>query len=130
MADRLTLDRGWARMQMLTLWLLLGSIFAHALIPVGSPLKPTTGSAFSASTLEVALAPGRKPQFDKQVQLKAGEGDARWPDAGSPDAAILPQLPALVPAAYDQTRPAPPRVVALVDRAGAASFQPRAPPIR
>ena len=117
-------------MSVLTLWLLLASILFHALIPVGSPLEPTTGSAFSASTVEVALAPGRKPQLDKQVQLKAGEGDARWLDAGSRDAAILPQLPAPVPAAHDRTLPAPPRVIAFVDRAGAASFQPRAPPLR
>lgn len=41
-------------------WLVLATIFAHALLPVGSPLVRTSGSAFSATTAEVSLAPSRK----------------------------------------------------------------------
>ena len=38
------------------LWLSIATALGHAIAPVGSPLARTAGSAFSASTTDVALA--------------------------------------------------------------------------
>jgi len=45
---------------MLFLWLTAATVLAHALVPVGSPLARAAGSAFSASTTDVAVKPGKK----------------------------------------------------------------------
>lgn len=42
------------------LWLTVATVLAHALVPVGSPLARAAGSAFSASTTDVAVKPGKK----------------------------------------------------------------------
>lgn len=44
---------------MLAAWLLLLAILTHALLPLGAPWARTSGSAFSASTVEVSTAPAR-----------------------------------------------------------------------
>jgi hypothetical protein len=64
-----------------SLWLLLVSIFVHALLPTGSPIHRATGSAFSASTTDVSLKPARKPLREILAQLEA---DDRDPSAGTP----------------------------------------------
>jgi hypothetical protein len=56
--------------------LLLAIILAHALLPIASPTVKTSGSPFSASTLEVSTAPTRKAPV-------AGERQAiKDPDIG------------------------------------------------
>lgn len=112
------------------LWLLLGTIAAHAMLPVGSPVAQASGSAFSATTLDVALAPKRKASSAETfvVEPSSRSGDARGPDRG-PDGPYLParavplsqpqpQAPLLV------SRPAGP-----VPASGPAwHFRARAPP--
>ena len=49
-----------ARSSLAWLWLVVASIFVHALLPAGSPLVRTAGSAFSVSTSDVSLPPVRK----------------------------------------------------------------------
>ena len=44
-------------------WLLLAAIFAHALLPVGTPMSKLSGSAFSAGTVDVSLQPVRSSVF-------------------------------------------------------------------
>ena len=123
----LVLDRR-AGMQALSLWLLLLSILTHALIPTGSPLQRTAGSAFSATTSEVSLAPRRQLATD-QAELRNG---SRGSDegAGSPEPETLSaSAPAIVPPAI-----APSGVVLrgfdfIGDPGGAAPFDARAPPL-
>ena len=78
------------------LWLLLAAILTHALIPVGSPLARTSGSAFSATTLDVSLAPRKGEEA-----LRTGSADADRNDgavdggpfiAGAAPAAAAPRL--------------------------------------
>lgn len=106
------------------LWLTLATVLGHALAPVGSPIARTSGSAFSASTHDVALGASRAdpPAKAKRVQ-DGGEGDL--PDrSGTPAFAVasvtLPiaedALPIAAPDAPAVT-PAPPQ-----------AFQARAPP--
>jgi len=50
------------------LYLSLATIFAHALVPSGSPLNRASGSAFDAFTWDVSLGPRRAapPEKDKK----------------------------------------------------------------
>lgn len=59
----------------LSLWLLLVSIFVHALLPMGSPFHRAMGSAFSASTADVSLKPTRKPLRETLAQLETDDSD-------------------------------------------------------
>lgn len=70
--DLAMLRRMWA-------WaaLLLATILAHALLPIAPPTVKTSGSPFSASTLEVSTAPNRKTEVAEQRQvLKDPASDA------------------------------------------------------
>lgn len=81
----------------LSLWLLLVSIFVHALLPTGSPFHRAMGSAFSASTTDVSLKPTRKPLREILTQLETDDSDpsaeatfdAPLATAASPPAARL-----------------------------------------
>ncbi len=99
---------------MLAAWLLLLTVLTHALLPLGAPWTRTSGSAFSASTVEVSTAPARARQ-----QAKAGLTRRADP----PRAALMPVLaPAAAPAVVDRGHNlggGPRRTAA----------QPRAPPI-
>ena len=54
-------QRAWARPFWLCLMLL--TIAFHAVVPYGSPFVRTVGSAFSATTVDVGLAPKRKDRL-------------------------------------------------------------------
>ncbi len=59
------------------LWLLLATIATHAVLPSGSPLARTAGSAFSATTIDVTLTPQRKGILKESHRLEpetAGSG--------------------------------------------------------
>ncbi|MDQ8756827.1 hypothetical protein RCO27_11370 [Sphingosinicella sp. LHD-64] len=72
------------------LWLSIATALGHAVAPVGSPLARTAGSAFSASTTDVALAAPRiglasaKPTAIDDGGPFAGD----MPFIGSPAAAV------------------------------------------
>lgn len=51
---------------LVSLWLLFATIVFHAVVPTGSPLTRTAGSAFSATTSDVVLAPKRKDRLTEQ----------------------------------------------------------------
>ncbi len=54
--------------------LLLATILAHALLPIAPPTVKTSGSPFSASTLDVSIAPDRKAQVSEARQVPADAG--------------------------------------------------------
>lgn len=56
--------RLWAVLLMLT-------IAFHAAVPIGAPLVADSGSAFSASTVDVALSPVRRGEVRAVVQVPA-----------------------------------------------------------
>ena len=98
--------------------LLLLAASWQALAPGWSPLEPVRGSAFSAATADVALAPARQADPARTAPLPAA------PLVGRPESLPLPQQAALRPAA--PLRPAstgppaiPPRLLLP---------EPRAPP--
>lgn len=61
-------------------WLLLASIFAHALLPVGTPMSNLSGSAFSAGTVDVSLQPVRSSAFSSPPLQD--ENSRSGPDGG------------------------------------------------
>ena len=110
----------------LCLWLSLATVLGHALAPIGSPLTPKSGSAFSASTYDVSLAAQR-------VGFTAKLKRAAWP---ADDESAAGPAPALAGEAYAVAPPAP-RTGALIFPAPDASpalsrtrsgFDARAPP--
>ena len=109
-------------------WLLLASILAHALLPVGSPLARTSGSAFSATTAEVALSPSRDEVLSQGVAAARPSSDTG--DGHCPPALLL-LAASLFFAAMLGRRPAPhrprtsPAPIASLPR---QSFDARAPP--
>jgi hypothetical protein len=76
----------------MTLWLVMAAIFTHALLPTGSPVQRSAGSAFSASTIDVTTIPRR--DADTQDPRLEGAGDARAgtapPDRPSEAFVVLP----------------------------------------
>lgn len=76
----------------LCLWLSLATVLGHALAPIGSPLTQKSGSAFSASTWEVALA---APRAGVNAKLKRSQAAADEEEGGPPDLSA----PALLAAA-------------------------------
>ena len=109
------------------LWALILTIFAHALLPTGSALVRTPGSAFSASTSDVSLAPSRKTAIAAARQDQLPDGDS---GAGANAAAIPLVLSGNVRAGTPAARISPfllpdgGRVPAVPDSA----VQARAPP--
>lgn len=124
-----SVHRGKTWRQGLAFWLLFLSIFTHALVPAGSPLHRTSGSAFSATTAEVAIAPKRKPLAAKEVQPGAGD-EGSLEGAGGADDPPLP-LSGGTPPAFRPSDPAQtlwPTVSSRSLDGGAAPFSARAPP--
>ena len=112
------------------LWLILAVILGHALLPVGSPLSKASGSAFSAATFEVSLAPSRG---ESSQSLTGREGDSSAGLGGSDpprQPAVASQLlfPGGKPALDAASKPG-----AAVDvrrpSASTRPYAPRAPPI-
>ena len=124
-----SVHHGKAWRQGLAFWLLFLSIFTHALVPAGSPLHRTSGSAFSATTTEVAIAPKRKPLSAKEVQSGAGdEGSSEG--AGGTDDPLLTLFGGSAPTfrASDPAQTLWPTVSSRSLDGGAAPFSARAPP--
>jgi hypothetical protein len=116
------------RRWMMTLWVLLASILVHALLPAGSPLVRTTGSAFSATTAEVSLGPSRK---DAMSEAAAATRSPDGPGDGYGPAAILTLVASLLLAGWFGRPLAVSLSHAPAFRPGAAARQPfdaRAPP--
>lgn len=114
---------------MMAFWLLLASILAHALLPVGSPLARTSGSAFSATTAEVALSPSREDALSDGVAAARPSTDTGDGHRGPP--ALLLLAASLFFAAMLGRRPAPHRpctATAPIASSPRQSFDARAPP--
>jgi hypothetical protein len=112
----------------MALWLLLLSIFTHAVLPAGSPVQGRPGSAFSASTADVSLAPTRRSLAGDQFQLGTADDESSKGSA-PPDPAILSGAFTAAPAGQAAPAPEfPPEAPAAPGDGGAASFEARAPP--
>ena len=124
---RASVDGGMAWRQGLALWFLLLSILTHAVVPTGSPLQRSSGSAFSATTAEVAIAPKRKEAGRERAEAAGGD-EGRSEGAGAGDPPLL--LPAAAPFAPSGDAPRSPSIAgpALPAESGAAAFSARAPP--
>lgn len=117
------------RVPLLAYWLLLLSIFTHAVIPVGFPLQRTAGSAFSAATADVSLVPTRKSFRTEEGQLATGGKASRDGNAPSGDGAITAASAALVGPALHALGPAPVLPASDGPSGGAAPFKARGPPL-
>ena len=117
------------RPRMAALWLILATIFAHALLPVGSPLSRNSGSAFSATTPDVSLVPAR----GGASAVLAREDGGSSASLGGSDPPHSPAATLLAPAAgFASARAAAPPPAAPALRPRPASTQPyaaRAPPL-
>ncbi|QAY76039.1 hypothetical protein [Sphingosinicella sp. BN140058] len=111
---------------MMAFWLLLASILAHALLPVGSPLARTSGSAFSASTADVSLGASRDEALAEAIVVsRSPDGDGFGP------AALLLLAAGLVLGSRFGRRAAPYsacRATAPLAASPRQSFDARAPP--
>ena len=74
--------RQW--IHLICLWLSIATVFTHAVLPVGSPLARTSGSAFSASTVEVSLGPSRRGSPDALKEQATLEADGAASEADTP----------------------------------------------
>ena len=63
----MAMGNSFGRARPACLWLILAAILAHAVVPVGSPLARTQGSAFSIATTDVSLAASRKKSLRRNV---------------------------------------------------------------
>lgn len=92
------------------LWLSIATALGHAVAPVGSPLARTAGSAFSASTTDVALAAPRiglstaKPTLT--IDDDGGADPGKMPLIGT-TIVLLPVPPAASTAFVPAPEPAP-----------------------
>lgn len=111
------------------LWLSIATVFAHAVLPIGSPLTRSSGSAFSASTSDVSLGPARRGALGKHEKLSIAPGE---PSDGPSAPADFPI--GLIPTAPESTaEPGWLRTVLAANDAVlvghvAVGFQPRGPP--
>lgn len=115
---------------LIALWLILAAIFAHALLPVGSPMARIPGSAFSAATIDVALAPSRGGAAAFQAPKLNGPepGLGGFDPTGSP--AAIPPAVALGSESALAAAPAPPSAPDLRSASvRTRPYAPRAPPI-
>lgn len=112
----------------LCLWLSLATVLGHALAPIGSPLNPRAGSAFSLSTSDVSLGAQRAgitAKF-KRNQTAASDEDGDSPDLSTPPLlAAAPALPEPGETAYHFS-PTPASAPAPFGPGG--GFDARAPP--
>lgn len=111
------------------LWLLLAAIGTHAMLPVGSPLARSSGSAFSAATADVSLGPQRRQvagqaEFGQDLLANRGSGSS-----GGSDVPLLP-----LAAVFSPPLPVEPRASAplpddpFVESSATSAFRARAPP--
>jgi hypothetical protein len=129
MVHRVSVNEGKAWRQGLALWLLLLSIFTHAVVPAGSPLVRTSGSAFSATTAEVAIPPKRNMPADEQAAPGGGsEGSSEGAGYGDDPSKGLSVRAASVPWPAERTEPPYPAYPNRTQEGGAAPFSARAPP--
>ena len=113
---------------MAALWLILATIFAQALLPVGSPMARASGSAFSASTSEVSLAPARGASAFFVQQEGGSSAGLGGGDPADPPAAILPSRPYALASARAATPPLPTAPELSRRPAKSQPYAPRAPP--
>lgn len=111
-------SRGWIAW----LWLLIATIGVHALVPVGSPVVRSTGSPFSATTVDVSTAPSRR-----QAEVERDEHE-RLP--GAPVDGFGDSGAALLPAELTAPPPAPDRLAAVSRVPAAPVLAPVAAPPR
>lgn len=113
--------------RLLALWMLLGAIMGHALLPVESPMQRTSGSAFSAGTVEVVTPPSRKQRSETAADARGQDESAQH----SADGAALPVDFAWTPAAAPIARVEVPWAGAAPPLPGRLRTpqQPRAPPL-
>jgi hypothetical protein len=113
--------------RLLSLWFVVATILAHALLPISSPLVRVSGSAFSASTYEVSIAPGRR---DKAVDHFTRAGDGRHEASGSAGGDDVAALPVAAPMSGLSQAPAgySARPDLQLPGRNAAGFRARAPP--
>jgi hypothetical protein len=129
MSLRVPSGGGTVRVQALALWLLLLSVLTHAVLPApGSPLNRTQGSAFSAWTAEVSLAPKRKSLPGEEIGTAVRGGHGPDDPALAEPAVALAAIPAAAPF-YAPRSPAAPAPAARTAGAGSAPFAARAPPV-
>ena len=109
-------------------WLVLATIFVHALLPTGSPLLRTSGSAFSVTTMEVSLAPSRKDKAAEQEEHQRAPGESPG-DSDDDGNDLLLDRPA--PAGFDIPggAPLPDLIHAGPETGGPADYRARAPPL-
>ena len=112
----------------LSMWLLLLSILAHALVPTGSRVELVAGSAFSASTAEVSLGPTRTSLGERDARLRSA-GDGALDGAGSADPLLAPtsRQPLHAPPVPIAKHFRPEERTEVPDQ-GAGAFDARAPP--
>jgi len=111
------------------LWLSLATIFAHALLPAGSPLARVQGSAFSFATTDVSLAPKRR---DAAVKDVAQSRTSRPDDANAGSNQFGPKAALFAAAPLSLLAPGPVIAGAIPARGTApdlyAAYRARAPP--
>jgi hypothetical protein len=114
----------------LCLWLTLGTVSAHALLPFASPAA-ARGSAFSAATSDVSLGPARRGEPGKGKK----QGGVLSPelvsggDLGGDSPAGLPPVPPALPACADpHLQVALPALDAVPPVHSRRGHRPRAPP--
>lgn len=113
--------RSW--LYLACLWLSIATALGHAVAPVGSPLDPVSGSAFSASTTDVALAPARNAPAVKRAFADSDPGVAS--DAGP---ALTPHAIELAPVAAYASPPTPSALQPPPSLPRFQGFHARAPP--
>ncbi len=70
-------------------WIALTVVLGHSVLPVGSPLYSAAGSAFSASTFDVALGPSQRGDRQDKPSTIAAAGDGGRPSFVSSPAALV-----------------------------------------
>jgi hypothetical protein len=109
------------------LWLSLGTAAVHAIVPLGSPLVPRSGSAFSAFTSDLSLGPQRGAQTEK-----AGRHSGQPNDGADGTQGIFASLPAATRvwsrAHPGSAQPVHIRVTWSPNDRPSSRFQARAPP--
>jgi hypothetical protein len=99
------------------LWMSLATVLGHAVMPLGSPLAKSSGSAFSVSTSNVSLGPTRAAaavKAKRQQRVPPGDGEAT----------AAPWIAALPYPLYEASLP----VIAAETHAGWALAQQTPPP--
>jgi hypothetical protein len=124
-----SVSAGKALRQGAALWLLLLSILTHTVVPAGSPLVPTSGSAFSAATAEVAIPPKRETASSEQAVAGGGEdGGSKGGSLADDPPAPFPAEAASIPWPPERAKSPSPEPWTTDRKGGAAPFSARAPP--